>query len=167
MKKLLIMLLLLAVTSADAQVQFSKFKFAKDSPFGCCPGRRMTDMKFTVTAQKPLKTVAVQYVGVDEVGDAVCSDIVGAVNANVKHTKYNLVRNTGPFRPGQQYSRWSSGTFWYPTKVTAFPLKIIVDYMDKSIPSDTININKDNLRKFFPKMQWMDVDLEAGFQPSN
>ena len=149
-----------------AQVEFSKFKFAKDSPFGCCPGRKMTDIKFKVTGNRAIKTLDIKYVGVDQVGDAVCSDIVGAVNANVKHTKFKMMHNVGPFEPGKQYSRWASGTFWYPTKVTAFPQEITIDYMDRQ-KSDTIVITKENIAEYFPSVKWMEVDYEHGLQPSN
>ena len=107
----------------------------------------------------------VLYSGVDQVNDAVCSNIVGAVNSNVKHTKYNYFIVTGPYEPGKSYSRWASGSFFYPTKVTAFPQEIVIDYMDKT--SDTICITKDNISTYFPKLKWIDVDYEHGFQPSN
>ena len=151
--------------SADAQVVFTKFKFIKDSPFGAFPTRKATDAKFKVTGDKTIKTMKVQYSGVDQVNDAVCSNIVGAVNANVKHTKYNFFMVTGPYEPGKTYSRWASGSFFYPTKVTAFPQEIYIDYMDKT--SDTIRITKDNISTYFPSVKWIDVDYEHGFQPSN
>lgn len=167
-KKMFLMavMVLVALTTASGQVVFSKFVFKQDRPFGCCPGRKMTDAKFKVTGSKAIKSMKVSYAGVDQVGDAVCSDIVGAVNANVKHTKYNQFYVVGPFEPGGQYSRWASGSFTYPTKLTAFPSCITIDYMDRS-ESDTINITKENIGEYFPKIKWMDVDYEHGFQPSN
>ena len=122
MKKiLLVALMVLGGMSANAQVVFTKFKFIKDSPFGAFPTRKATDAKFKVTGDKTIKTMKVLYSGVDQVNDAVCSNIVGAVNVNVKHTKYNYFMVTGPFEPGKTYSKWASGSFFYPTKVTAFP----------------------------------------------
>ena len=122
MKKiLLVALMVLGGMSANAQVVFTKFKFIKDSPFGAFPTRKATDAKFKVTGDKTIKTMKVLYSGVDQVIVAVCSNIVGAVNANVKHTKYNYFMVTGPFEPGKTYSKWASGSFFYPTKVTAFP----------------------------------------------
>lgn len=160
-----IVLLLIICLSTKSQVVFSKFKFIKDSPFGCCPNRKGTDSKFKVTSDKTIKTIKVQYSGVDQVNDAVCSDIVGGVNANVKHTKYNIFMVVGPYEPGKTYSRWSSASFYYPTKLTAFPQSITIDYMDHS--SDTIKITKDNISTFFPNIKWIDVDYEHGFQPLN
>ena len=168
MKRLVIlaMFAIMIVAKANAQVVFSKFKFNLDSPFGCCPGRKMTDTKFKVTGDKAVKSIMVRYAGVDQVGDAVCSFIVGAVNANVNHTKHYQFYVTGPFEPGKSYSRWASATFYYPTKLTAFPNRITIDYMDRS-PSDTIVITKDNIKQYFPKIKWIDVDYEHGLQPSN
>ena len=166
MKKYLLMALMaLGCMSTDAQVVFTKFKFIKDSPFGAFPTRKATDAKFKVTGDKTIKTMKVLYSGVDQVNDAVCSDIVGAVNANIKHTKYNYFMVTGPFEPGKTYSKWASGSFFYPTKVTAFPQEIFIDYMDKT--SDTIRINKENISSYFPSIKWIEVDYEHGFQPSN
>ena len=166
MKKYLLMaLMVLGCMSTDAQVVFTKFKFIKDSPFGAFPTRKATDAKFKVTGDKTIKTMKVLYSGVDQVNDAVCSNIVGAVNANIKHTKYNYFMVTGPFEPGKTYSKWASGSFFYPTKVTAFPQEILIDYMDKT--SDTIRINKENISSYFPSIKWIDVDYEHGFQPSN
>ena len=164
-KYLLIVLMVIGSMSTNAQVVFTKFKFIKDSPFGNFPTRKATDAKFKVTGTKTIKTMKVQYSGVDQVNDAVCSDIVGAVNANVKHTKYNFFMVTGPYEPGKTYSRWASGSFYYPTKVIAFPQEIMIDYMDRT--SDTIRINKDNISTYFPSINWIDVDYEHGFQPSN
>lgn len=158
-------LMVLGCMSTDAQVVFTKFKFIKDSPFGAFPTRKATDAKFKVTGDKTIKTMKVLYSGVDQVNDAVCSNIVGAVNANIKHTKYNYFMVTGPFEPGKTYSKWASGSFFYPTKVTAFPQEILIDYMDKT--SDTIRINKENISSYFPSIKWIDVDYEHGFQPSN
>lgn len=168
MKRLMILLALVVaiVTTAAAQVTFSKFVFKQDRPMGCCPGRKMTDTKFKVTGDKAIKSMMVLYSGVDQVGDAVCSDIVGAVNANAKHTKNYFFHVVGPFEPGKQYGRWAPGSFTYPTKLTAFPREIYIDYMDRS-RSDTIIITRDNIGTYFPKVEWIDVDYDHGFQPSN
>lgn len=104
-KILLLFVLVLGFLNVNAQVKFTKFQFNKDSPFGCCPGRKMTDTKSTIIGDKMVKYIRVYYYGVNQVGDAVSSDIVGAVNANVKHTKNRILDLTGPFEPGEKYSR--------------------------------------------------------------
>lgn len=145
------LVLLMLGMNTDAQVVFNKFKFDKDSPFGMAPTRKMTDMKYTVNGSKKIKKLVVRYVAVDQVNDA-----VGCTLSKMK--KFQVVL-TGPFYPGKSYSKWASGTIWYPHKITAFPYKILVDYMDDS--SESIDINKDNISKFFPKVQWMDVNYKG------
>lgn len=159
-KMLLTVALVLFSLGSDAQVSFQKFKFIKDSPFGCCPGRRATDTKFTITGDKMVKYVRVYYVGVNQVGDAVSSQIVGAVNANTEHTKHRYLDLTGPFEPRQSYSRWATASFIYPSKVTAFPIRIDLIYRDGS--EEEIFIDDSNLKTFFPSLKWMDVNLVDG-----
>ena len=146
----LIMLLILGM-NADAQVVFTKFKFGKDSPFGMAPTRKMTDMKYTVNGTKPIKKIAVRYIAVDQVNDA-----VGCTLSKMKKFQVLL---TGPFEPSKSYSRWASATIWYPHKITAFPYRIIIDYMDGS--KESIDINKDNISVFFPKIQWVNVNYNG------
>lgn len=163
MKKIFVISVLISLFSClNAQVAFSKFTFKKDSPFGCCPGRKMTDTKFKVTDEKDIKYIRVHYYGVNQVGDAVSSDIVGGVNANVKHTKYYILDLTGPFVSGKSYSRWASGTFIYPMKVTAFPYLIKIIYMDGE--EQEIQITEENLKTYFPGIKkWINVNLKDGF----
>lgn len=163
MKKFLfstIALLLLSVGTSFGQVEFSKFTFKKDSPMGMYPTRKMTATKFKVTGDRALKYIHVFYYGVNQVNDAVSSDIYGGVNANVEHTKYSMLNLTGPFEPGKKYSRWASGSFFYKMKVTAFPYRIELMYMDGE--EETIDITKENLPQFFPCLKWIDVNVEDG-----
>ena len=164
-KLLLLGLLLLMGVSADAQLVFTKFKFTKDSPMGAFPTRKALDVKFKNTSDKVIKKFSVHYSGVDEINEAVCSDIVGAVNANVKHTKFRLLNFTGPFEIGKSQSSWTSAVFYYKLKVRAFPRKVDIVYMDNS--EETIEITKENIKTVFPCLEWIDVDYEHGFQPSN
>lgn len=146
----LIMLLTLGM-STDAQVVFTKFKFSKDSPFGMAPTRKMTDMKYTINGTKPIKKIAVRYIAVDQVNDGVACTLSGM--------KKFQVLLTGPFEPSNSYSRWASGTIWYPHKITAFPYRILIDYMDDS--NESIDINKDNISEFFPNIQWINVNYNG------
>lgn len=162
MKKLLTILFLLNISMLSySQVSFSKFKFKKDSPFGCCPGRKMTDVKFKITSDKAIKYVRVYYYGVNQVGDAVSSDIVGAVNADVEHTKHRMIFFTGPFETNKTYSRWASGTFIYPLEVIAFPYLLEILYMNGE--EEKIKLNKENFHIYFPCIKkWIDVNVEDG-----
>ena len=166
MKKIIIAtLMMMGCASVDAQMVFSKFKFTKDSPFGAFPTRKGLDVKFKNTSDKVIKKFSIHYSGVDQINEAVCSDIVGAVNANVKHTKYRILSFTGPFAVGKSQSSWTSAVFYYQLKVTAFPRKLDIVYMDNS--EESIEITKDNIKTFFPCLEWIDVDYKHGFQPSN
>lgn len=162
MKKRLFSLftILLIASGLSAQVEFSKFKFSRDSPFGAFPTRKMTNTKFKITADKPIKYIDIYYYGVNEVNDAISSDIVGAVNANAKHTKFKMIKMTGIFEPQKIYSRWASGTFYTGLKVTAFPFRIDITYMDGE--KKTYDITEENLNHFFPKLKWIDVNLKDG-----
>lgn len=162
MKKIVIAIsFVIFALGCQAQVTFSKFKFIKDSPFGCCPGRRATDVKFEVTGDRMVKYIRVLYVGVNQVGDAVSGDIVGAVNAGKEHTKNRILNLTGPFEPGQAYSRWASASFIYKLKVTAFPLEINIIYRDGE--EEAIAITQENINTYFPKVKWMEVNMEDGY----
>lgn len=160
MKKTLFLLLLFCVELAQAQIVVTKFKFIKDSPMGCCPGRKATDLSFKNTSGRTFKYLKIHYSGVNQVQDAVSSDIVGAVNANVKHTKYKIMTMTGPFESGKKISRYAPQSFYYASKVIAFPAKIEIQYMDGE--EDEIIIKKENISTFFPSLNWLDVNYENG-----
>lgn len=164
MKKIICTLFMLItfVSFTNAQVEFSKFTFKRDSPFGCCPGRKMTDSKFKITGKQDIKYIRVFYYGVNQVGDAVSSDIVGAVNANVEHTKNRILNLTGPFVSGKKYSRWASGTFIYPLDVTAFPYRLEIIFMNGD--EEHIDITEENYKTYFPCIKkWINVNLNDGY----
>lgn len=164
MKKYFLMavMTMACVMGAQAQVVFSKFKFIKDNPMGMFPTRKATDSQFKITGDKVVKYVDVMYSGVNRVGDAISSDIVGGVNANAKHTKYKMMRCAGPFEPGKSYKRWAGATFYYREKdIVAFPSMIILSYKEGA--DDSIKITKDNISTYFPKVKWIDVDYKDGF----
>lgn len=46
-------------------------------------------------------------------------------------------------------------------KPSPFPSKIVIDYMGGG--SDTIQITKDNIKKYFPCVKWVDVDYNRKF----
>ena len=144
----------------DAQVVFYKFKFSKDSPFGVAPTRKGLDVKFKNTSGRTIKKVSILYSGVNDINEAVSSDIVGGVNANAKHTKYRLQTLTGPIESGKTPKTWLSAVFWSRQKVKAFPQKVTVVYMDNS--EDVIPITKENIKEVFPCLEWIDVDYEHG-----
>lgn len=149
--------------NATAQVQFSEFKFFVANIYDF--SQLQLEMKFKVTSERNLKYVNVYFCPVNQVGDAICDDIVGGVNANVKHSKYHFIQATGPFEPKKSYKKHFGIYHISGKKPTPFPSKIIVDYMGGG--SDTIRITKDNIKTYFPCTKWIDVDYKSGFQPDN
>lgn len=162
MKNLVLVLtMVLFTTNAFAQLEFSKFTFKKDSPFGSAPTRKMTDLAFKVTGEKILKYVTIHYCGVNELNDAVSSSPNGTVNTKRVQVEAKAMLLTGPFKPKEKYKRWASATFYYPMKVTAFPLKIEITYMDGV--GEEIIITKDNFKTYFPKMEWIDINYDMDY----
>ena len=51
--------------------------------------------------------------------------------------------------------------FFVGKKPSPFPSKIVIDYMGGG--SDTIQITKDNIKKYFPCVKWVDVDYNRKF----
>lgn len=164
MKKVLLAVMAFAMTmSANAQVQFSKFKFyvADIMDFS----HLQLETKFKVTSERNLKYVHVYFTPVNNVGDAIVTEIRGAVNANTTHTKYKHIYATGPFESKKSYTKHFDPYYISGKKPTPFPYKVVVDYMGGG--SDTISITKDNLKTYFPSLKWIDVDYKSGFQPDN
>ena len=165
MRKTLILAVMAIAMSvnANAQVQFSKFKFyvADIMDFS----HLQLETKFQVIGKRYLKYVHVYFTPVNSVGDAIVDQIRGGVNANVKHTKFHHIYATGPFEPKKSYTKHFDPYYIGGKKPTPFPYKVIVDYMGGG--SDTIRITKDNLKTYFPSLKWIDVDYKSGFQPDN
>lgn len=163
-KKMMLATMAIAMSmSACAQVQFSKFKFYVANIYDF--SHLQLETKFKVTSEKNLKYVHVYFTPVNEVGDAIVTDIRGGVNANAKHTKYKHIYATGPFESKKSYTKHFDPYYISGKKPTPFPYKVIVDYMGGG--SDTICITKENIKTYFPCTKWLDVDYKSGFQPDN
>lgn len=163
MKKILmyaiLMIAMSIADSANAQVVFSKFKFhvADINNFA----KLQLETKFKVTGEKGVKYVTVGWAAVNDVGDAICDDIVGGVNANVQHTKYHNIKHTGPYKQGKSYtSHFGIYYFFDRRKPTAFPYRLTIDYMGGG--QEVIDITKENIGKYFPSVKWIDVDYKSG-----
>ena len=112
-----------------------------------------------------MKYVNVLFCPVNKVGDAICDDIIGGVNANTKFSKYQLIQATGLFETKKSYKRHFGIYHISGKKPTPFPHMVTIDYMGGG--SDTIRITRDNIKTYFPKTKWIDVDYKSGFQPDN
>lgn len=167
MKRILFLILLCVCcfSVATSQVVIEKFKFFNYdlhdfTKFG-------TEAKVRFTCDKTVKYFEIHYSGVNNVGDAICSDIRGGVNANAKHTKYIIGEAAGPFAPGSKKTlNWMPSFYSQDRRIKAFPRMIVLTYMGEN-QKDTIRITKENFSQYFPKNKWIDVDYESGFQPSN
>lgn len=151
------MLAIMAITmsiSANAQVQFSKFKFYVADIMNF--NHLQLETKFKVTGGRNLKYVHVYFTPVNSVGDA-----IGVVNANTKYSKFQHIYATGPFEPNKSYTKHFDPYYVDGKKPTPFSYKVVVDYMGGG--SDTILITKDNIKTYFPSLKWIDVDYKSGF----
>ena len=141
-----------------AQVEFAKFKLATDNPMGCCPGRKMLDTKFKVTAAKMLKYVNVDFYIVNPVGDVISGIDEGVLSKDEEFVKPKTIECTGPYEAGKSYSRWISGVSYSPVKgIFAFPYQVRIMYAGER-EFVNIPITKENLNKFFPKLKWIEVN---------
>lgn len=155
MKK--IMLAIWAITmsmSANAQVQFSKFKFYVADIMNF--NHLQLETKFKVTSERNLKYVHVYFTPINSVGDA-----IGVVNANNKYSKYHHIYATGPFEPNKSYTKHFDPYYIDGKRPNPFPYKVVIDYMGGG--SDTILVTKDNIKTYFPCLKWIDVDYKSGF----
>ena len=150
---LAIMAIAMAI-NANAQVQFSKFKFYVADIMNF--NHLQLETKFKVTSERNLKYVHVLFTSVNSVGDA-----VGVVNANSEFSKYHHIYATGPFEPQKSYTKHFGPYYIQGKKPTPFPYKVIIDYMGGG--SDTICITKDNIKTYFPSLKWIDIDDNRGF----
>lgn len=167
MKRIIISILLCVCyfSIANSQVVIEKFKFFNYDLYDFT--KFGTEAKVKFTCDKTVKYLEIHYSGVNNVGDAICSNIRGGVNANAKHTKYIIGQATGPFTPGSKKHLYLKPSFYYGNRqITAFPRMIVLTYIGEE-KKDTINLTKENFSQYFPKNKWIDVDYKSGFQPSN
>jgi hypothetical protein len=159
MKKRMILMAIAAmmVLSATAQVEITKFKFKRDEPFGMFPGRKMIDMKFKNTSDRPMKYLKVYYYAVNAVGDVVSGLDAGVRTEGMEYIKPKLLDCMGPFEPGKSYSRWASGVITTKQKGTiAVPYEVEIIYMQND--TTRIKIDGANLKQFFPKNEWREYN---------
>lgn len=160
MKKRISLFLMAVViaASASSQVVFSKFKLSKDEPFGRFPGRKMLNTKFKVTADRDLKYLLVDYYLVNGVGDVISGRNSGIKIEGMEYIKPKQMELTGPITAGKSYSPWQSGVVVSHDKgITAFPYQLQVMYMGTN-EWIIIPITKENIGRYFPKLQWMTVN---------
>lgn len=158
MKKMILMAVaVLMALTATAQVEITKFKLNRDEPFGAYPGRKMIDMKFKNTSDRPMKYLKVHYYAVNAVGDVVSGLDEGIRTPGKEYIKPKTLDCMGPFEPGKQYSRWASGVITTKQKGTiAVPYEVEIIWMQND--TTRIRINSENLHQYFPKNEWREYN---------
>lgn len=141
-------LLLITSLSASAQIVVKKFEIKRQWLMGD-PNVKGVVMKFKNTSDKTIKKIFIDYVGVDPVSDAVYG-WKGKMNQRVECT--------GPYKPHKTESGYVTDLFYTSTELKAFPHQLGIVYMDNTY--DIIPITKTNLKSFFPKIKWMDVNYK-------
>ena len=140
-----------------SQVEIPRFKFNRDEPLGMYPGRKMIDMKFKNTSDRAMKYLKVHYYAVNAVGDVVSGRDGGLREPGMEYIKPMTLDCMGPFEPGKTYSRYASGVITTRQKGTlAVPYEVEIIYMQND--TTRIRIDRDNLKKFFPKNEWRDYN---------
>lgn len=159
MKKIFVLALMSMMVSAmSAQVEITKFKFAKDEPFGMFPGRKMIDMKFKNKGDRAMKYLKVYYYAVNAVGDVVSGLDRGVQTEGEEYVKPKALDCMGPFEPGKQYSRWASGVITTKQKGTlAVPYEVEIIWMQTN-DTTRIRIDRENLHQYFPKNEWREYN---------
>ena len=75
-----------------------------------------------------------------------------------EYIKGKVVNCVGPFAVGKKHKLWSSGVITSSMKdIVAVPHQIEIIYMGSN-ESIFINITKDNLKEFFPKLEWIEYN---------
>ena len=157
-KFLSLMLLAFTCNIAFGQIVVSEFKLTKDEPFGNFPGRKGLSLKFTNESDKDFKYLKVHYYIVNRVGDVISGVERGITEQGKEYIKAKIVSCTGPFKTGKKQKLWSSGVVTSSMKdIVAFPHQIEIIYMGSN-ESVFIDITKENLSKYFPKLEWIDYN---------
>ena len=153
-----LMLLAFTCNIAFGQIVVSEFKLTKDEPFGNFPGRKGLSLKFTNESDKDFKYLKVHYYIVNRVGDVISGVERGITEEGKEYIKAKIVSCTGPFKAGKKQKLWSSGVVTSSMKdIVAFPHQIEIIYMGSN-ESVFIDITKENLSKYFPKLEWIDYN---------
>lgn len=159
MRKVLTLAFLLMVSlTSFGQISFSKFKLYKDEPFGNFPGRKGIELKFKNESDKNFKYVAVDYYVLNGVGDVISGLERGIREDGKEYIKPKVISCTGPFEVGKSYGRSAGAIIQNRGKdLVAFPYAIEITYMGQN-KANVIYITKENLKQYFPKMEWIDYN---------
>lgn len=153
MKKILVslMLLMASVCIMNAQeIVFSKFELWKS---GFVKEHKILDIQFKSMVDKEVKYLHVYWYALNRVGDV----IDGQVSA-LDHEHTNVFRKhakiVGPLpAKKKKLSRFQPAVITN-LPVTPMPAKVVIEYMDGD--SWSVDITKENLKTYFPKLDWIE-----------
>ena len=136
---LLFVLLTIVPMTMNAQIEFVKFRIG--NPF---PLSQIFKVSYKITAEKPVKKWYLSVLPLNELGDPLVKDkrevaIMGPFKENkIKTKRYEISL--------ESRSCWAYKDL--------YPYKLRIVYMDNT--EETINIRKENFKKFFPNNEWND-----------
>lgn len=161
MKRNLLIFVYLLITSIlyaqEPEVVFTRFELKPYSILVESDGWNLRS-NFKVTGNKPIKYMEVFYLAINSVGDA--------VNDKIKKVKKFSANYTGAFKPGATKKMVVEFAVWHVLKNTAYPHRIDLEFMDGS--KKEIIINKDNLKTYFPCLDYINVnDLKNVIESSD
>ena len=113
-------------------------------------------MKLKNTSDRDMKYIFVDYYIVNPVGDVISGVDEGVKSENEEYTKPREFQYTGPIKAGKSYSPWVSGVVT-GSGYKAFPWRLRLMYMGEKSFVDIV-ITKDNIKTYFPKIEWMEVN---------
>ena len=151
MKRHLIFIITLFATcflyAQEAEVVFSRFDL---KPYSMLVQSDCWNLRsnFKVNGNKTIKYMEVFYLAINSVGDA--------VEDKIKKVKKFSANYTGPFKPGTSKKMVVEFAVWHVLKNTAYPHRLDIEFMDGT--KKEIIINKDNLKTYFPCLDFINVN---------
>ena len=151
MKRHLIFIITLFATcflyAQEAEVVFSRFDLKPYSMLVQSDGWNLRS-NLKVNGNKTIKYMEVFYLAINSVGDA--------VEDKIKKVKKFSANYTGPFKPGTSKKMVVEFAVWHVLKNTAYPHRLDIEFMDGT--KKEIIINKDNLKTYFPCLDFINVN---------
>ena len=141
MKRLILLILILNVClmAFSQEVVFTKFELKPFSTLISSSGWNLR-LNFKNRSNKTINYLTVSYLAVNKVGDAEVD--------NIRQIKKFKAKSTGPVAPGVTMKLVVECAVWHVNRQTAYPYQLNITYSDGT--EQEIQINNDNVRKYFP-----------------
>jgi len=138
---ILFFLLLSTLTVCSQTIVFDKFKMEP-----ALVGKSLR-VKYICNTEYTIKYITVYFTILNAVGDE---------EADIHGIKELHFKCTGPIYGKKKYKEGYSVFVSKPLPLTPKPKRIEIEYMDDSVEDETIQINDDNLKTYFPKWKLED-----------